>query len=53
MSFEDYPIFQQSTVNLIHDFQQAFDHFRWPELDVDIELDALKHPERFPLKFKP
>ena len=53
MSFEDYPIFQQSTVNQIHDFQQTFDHFRWPELDVDIELDALKHPERFPLKFKP
>jgi hypothetical protein len=53
VSFEDYPIFQQSTVNQIHDFQQTFDHFRWPELDVDIELDALKHPERFPLKFKP
>ena len=52
VSFEDYPEFQRSTVHQIHLFEQTFDHFRWPELDVDIELEALKHPERFPLKFK-
>ncbi|MGD0752189.1 MAG: hypothetical protein ABSA23_12375 [Anaerolineales bacterium] len=24
----------------------------WPELDSDIEMDAFKHPERSPHKFK-
>ena len=24
----------------------------WPELDVDLEIDSLKHPERYPLLMK-
>jgi len=24
----------------------------WPELDVDLEIDSLKHPERYPLVMK-
>jgi Protein of unknown function (DUF2442) len=23
----------------------------WPDLDVDIDVDALKHPEAYPLKY--
>jgi hypothetical protein len=23
----------------------------WPDLDVDIDIDALKHPEAYPLKY--
>jgi len=26
--------------------------FYWPDLDIDIELEALEHPERFPLMFQ-
>ncbi|HNT25844.1 MAG TPA: DUF2442 domain-containing protein [Anaerolineales bacterium] len=52
VSFEDYPGFQHATVAQIHDFVSSGDHFHWPALDIDIELDALKHPERFPLKFQ-
>ena len=52
VSFEDYPEFRDAPVKQIFHFDQAFDHFHWPDLDIDIELDALKHPERFPLKFK-
>jgi hypothetical protein len=28
------------------------EYFVWPNLDIDIELEALKHPDRFPLKFR-
>jgi hypothetical protein len=28
------------------------DGCHWLGLDIDIELDALKHPERIPRKFK-
>lgn len=24
----------------------------WPELDVDLEIDSLRHPERYPLVMK-
>ncbi len=27
-------------------------HLRWNELDVDIELDALEEPEKFPLEYR-
>jgi hypothetical protein len=25
------------------------DHFFWPELDVDLTSEIIRHPERFPL----
>jgi hypothetical protein len=27
-------------------------HLYWEELDVDIELDSIEHPENYPLIFK-
>lgn len=27
-------------------------HFYWPDLDVDLEVESIEHPERFPLIFK-
>jgi hypothetical protein len=52
--FADYPVFKDATVAQIYNVQQlGSGQFHWPELDVDIDLDALQHPERFPLQFKP
>lgn len=28
------------------------DHLYWPALDVDLSVESLDHPERFPLKSK-
>jgi hypothetical protein len=25
-------------------------HLYWPDLDVDLSLDSIEHPERYPLK---
>jgi len=50
--FERYPRFQKATVEQIFQFEQDGDAFYWPELDIDIELDALKYPERYPLIFR-
>ena len=25
---------------------------KWPTLDIDLEIDSLKHPERYPLIMK-
>jgi len=26
-------------------------HFYWPDLDVDLGLETIEHPKRFPLKY--
>ncbi|MBI1881126.1 MAG: DUF2442 domain-containing protein [Chloroflexi bacterium] len=50
--FEDYPDFREATVSQIYTVQQLGPaQFYWPDLDIDIELDALEHPEQFPLVF--
>jgi hypothetical protein len=50
--FERYPTFRKAKVEQIFHFEQDDDAFYWPDLDIDIELDALKHPERYPLIFR-
>jgi hypothetical protein len=51
--FADYPAFQQATVTQIYAGRRIGPlQFHWPDLDVDIELEALERPEAFPLKFK-
>ena len=27
-------------------------HLYWPELDVDVALESLQHPERYPLTYR-
>ena len=50
--FDDYPIFKSATIGQIYNLRRVGPaQFHWPELDADIELEALDNPERFPLKF--
>ncbi len=52
ISFKDYPDFKKATVDNI--FNMKFvspKQFYWPDIDVDIELDALENPEKFNLLF--
>ncbi len=51
--FDDYPVFRKATVEQIFGVQRIGpDHFHWPALDADVELEALEHPERYPLVWK-
>jgi len=52
ISFADYPDFQNATVAQIHNFSWSYDGFHWPDLDIDIELEVLKHPEQFPKVYR-
>ncbi len=50
--YHDYPVFRSATVEQIFGMQEiAPGQLRWEALDADIEIEALEHPERFPLKF--
>ena len=50
VSYEDFPWFQDATVGKILNVEEVSPgHFYWPELDVDLGLDSIEHPERYPL----
>lgn len=52
VAFADYPAFWDATIAQIHHVQTLSPgQLYWPDLDIDIEVDALEHPERFPLAF--
>ena len=49
--FSEYPWFADATVGKILNVEQpADDHLYWPELDVDLSVRSIEHPEEFPLK---
>ncbi len=53
LSYEDFPWFKKATIEQIHhvQFLHGF-HLRWPNLDVDLELDSLIHSEKYPLIYR-
>ena len=53
MSYEEFPWFKDKTVReIIHVEEPSPGHFYWPEIDVDLTIESIEHPERFPLKSK-
>ena len=54
LSFDDYPWFRNARIAEIMNVElKNQHHLRWEDLDVDLELDSLEHPERYPLCFTP
>lgn len=53
LSYEEYPYFNDQTLSSIQNVQLLHDyHLYWPELDVDLEIDNLENPDKYPLKSK-
>lgn len=51
--FADYPDFRSANVAQIYRLESPSPtQLYWPDLDIDIDLNALAEPERFPLVFK-
>lgn len=54
LSFDDYPWFRNARIaEIMNVALKNQHHLRWDDLDIDIELDSLEHPERYPLCFAP
>lgn len=48
--FADFPWFRTSTIGaLMNVVLAAPGHLHWPELDIDLAVDSIAHPERYPL----
>ncbi len=51
LAFEDFPWFQSATIAQIgHVERISTEHLYWPDLDVDLHVESIEFPERFPLK---
>jgi hypothetical protein len=53
LSYEDFPYFREQTLSSIHNVELLHEyHLYWPDLDIDLEIDNLENPEKYPLKAK-
>lgn len=50
LSFDDFPWFRNAPVSAIQNVRLlSAEHLYWSELDIDLAVDSLNHPGRFPL----
>lgn len=53
LPFERFPWFRAARVGQILNVQRPHKHhLHWPDLDVDLAIDSIEHPERYPLVSK-
>ena len=50
VSFREFPWFKEASVGAItHVELPSPHHLYWPELDVDLAVESIEHPEKYPL----
>jgi len=50
LPFEKFPWFREAPIGkVVHVELLSPQHLFWPELDVDLEVESVLHPERYPL----
>ena len=50
LNYTDYPWFKHASVNDVFDVEMEGNHaVRWDALDVDLEIESIIYPERYPV----
>jgi hypothetical protein len=50
LPFEHFPWFKNAPIGkVLHVEQPSQQQLYWPELDIDLAIESIRHPERFPL----
>ena len=53
LSYNRIPRMQDAPIRSVLNVQMSgSEAIEWPDLDVDLEIDSLRHPERYPLVIK-
>ena len=53
LSYNRVPWMRDATINEVLNVRLSGKNaIEWPKLDVDLEVDSLRHPERYPLLIK-
>jgi hypothetical protein len=51
LPFDEYPWFKRAPDEAILRLDRPQpDHLHWPDLDIDLSVNSIEHPERYPLK---
>ena len=52
MPFTEFPWFLKATIEQIYNLEFFHNqHLHWPALDIDIDIESLKHLDSYPLTF--
>lgn len=50
LSFAQFPWFRDAAIGAITNVQQPSPHhLYWPDLDIDLAVESIEHPEKYPL----
>jgi len=50
LGYDDFPWFRNATLAQLFKVELSHgDHLYWPDLDVDLDLNRIAHPENYPL----
>ena len=50
LAFKDFPWFADATIAEISNVERpAPHHLHWPDLDIDLAVESIDHPTRYPL----
>jgi hypothetical protein len=53
LPYSEFPWLMTATIQqIINVLRPTADHLYWPDLDVDLSVESIRHPEMFPLKSK-
>jgi hypothetical protein len=53
LSYENFPWFRNASASAIQNVELTNERqLHWPDLDVDLAVESIEHPERFPLVAK-
>ena len=51
LSYKDFPWFKDAKIDQLLTVKEvSIGHFYWPDLDVDLSIEIIEHPENYPLK---
>jgi hypothetical protein len=50
VAFQQFPWFREASIRTITNVQlPSPHHLYWPDLDIDLAVESIEHPERYPL----
>jgi hypothetical protein len=50
LSFDQFPWFRRASIDDLMAIERPSPHhLYWPQLDVDLAVESIEHPERYPL----
>lgn len=53
LPYSEFPWFKVATIQqILYVVRPTADHLYWPDLDIDLSVESIRHPERFQMMAK-